>query len=107
MAALRRKRQASKKEENLEELVRSGEEGAYTLVYRFIDSDNNVTNDVGVYNFNLAQNLVDLSFEAQDITSQLENLANLLSLQHRRLAKLFFLAKPYFQNILRNQRGLE
>ena len=53
-----------------------GEEGVYTLVYRFIDSDNNVTNDVGIYNFNLAQNLVDLSFEAQDITSQLEDLAN-------------------------------
>ncbi len=52
-----------------------GNEGPYTLVYRFIDSDTNTSNDFGLYNFNLSQQLVDVSFESQDIISQLDGLA--------------------------------
>lgn len=52
-----------------------GDEGEFTIVYRFIDSDTNSSNDVGVYNFNLAQKLVDIEIESQDPISQLENLA--------------------------------
>ena len=53
-----------------------GDEGAYTLVYRFADSDTNATNDVGIYTFNFAQQLVDVSVGAQDPIGQLSGLAN-------------------------------
>ncbi len=53
----------------------NGDEGLYTLVYRFIDSDTNTSNDVGIYNFNLARSLVDVKFEPQNPISQLNNLA--------------------------------
>ena len=53
----------------------NGDEGAYTLVYRFIDPDTNTSNDVGIYNFNISRNLVDVSFEPQNPISQLNNLA--------------------------------
>lgn len=53
-----------------------GDEGAYTLVYRFADSDTNTSNDVGIYTFNLAQQLVDVSIDEQDPISQLSGLAN-------------------------------
>ena len=53
-----------------------GDEGEFTIVYRFIDSDTNTSNDVGVYNFNLAQKLVDIEIEPQDPISQLEDLAS-------------------------------
>ena len=36
------------------------------LVYRFIDSDTNPSNDVGIYTFHLTQNLVDVIFDAQE-----------------------------------------
>ena len=52
-----------------------GDEGEFTIVYRFIDTDTNSSNDVGVYNFNLAQKLVDIEVGPQDPISQLENLA--------------------------------
>tara|TARA_B110001452_G_scaffold266928_1_gene275107 strand:+ start:340 stop:3291 length:2952 start_codon:yes stop_codon:yes gene_type:complete len=52
-----------------------GDEGPYTLVYRFINGDTNASNDAGIYNFNLSQKLVDVSFESQDILSQLEGVA--------------------------------
>ena len=52
-----------------------GDEGPYTLVYRFIDSDTVTSNDVAIYNFNLARKLVDVSIDEQDPISQLENLA--------------------------------
>jgi len=52
-----------------------GNEGEFTIVYRFIDSDTNTANDVGIYNFNLAQNLVDIEIGPQDPISQLEDLA--------------------------------
>ena len=52
-----------------------GDEGPYTLVYRFIDSDTVTSNDVAIFNFNLAQKLVDVSLDEQDPISQLENLA--------------------------------
>jgi len=52
-----------------------GDEGLFTLVYRFIDSDTNTSNDVGIYNFELSQELVDVYFGTQDPTSQLEHLA--------------------------------
>mgnify|MGYP005726824281 CR=1 FL=1 len=54
----------------------NGDEGLYTLVYRFIDSDTNTTNDAGIYNFNLVRKLVDVIFEEQDILGQLEGLAS-------------------------------
>ena len=53
----------------------NGDEGTYTLVYRFIDSDTNPSNDVGIYTFHLTQNLVDVIFDAQDPIEQLEDLA--------------------------------
>lgn len=52
-----------------------GEEGAFTIVYRFLDSDTNTSNDIGIYNFNFAQNLVDIEIEPQDPITKLENLA--------------------------------
>ena len=52
-----------------------GDEGTYTLVYRFQDSDTNTSNDIGIYNFNLVRNLVDIEFGSQDPISQLSNLA--------------------------------
>ena len=52
-----------------------GDEGPYTLVYRFIDSDTVTSNDVAIFNFNLARKLVDVSIDEQDPISQLENLA--------------------------------
>jgi len=52
-----------------------GSEGAHTLVYRFIDSDTNTSNDLGIYNFELAQELVDVYFDPQDPINQLEQLA--------------------------------
>ena len=52
-----------------------GDEGPYTLIYRFIDSDTVTSNDVAIFNFNLAQKLVDVSIDEQDPISQLENLA--------------------------------
>lgn len=53
----------------------NGDEGTFTLVYRFIDSDTNPSNDVGIYTFHLTQNLVDVIFDAQDPIEQLEDLA--------------------------------
>ena len=54
----------------------NGDEGPYTLVYRFIDSDTKTFNDVGIYNFNLAQKLVDVIFEQQNPIEQLVGVAN-------------------------------
>ena len=53
----------------------NGDEGTYTLVYRFQDSDTNTSNDIGVYTFNLVRNLVDIDFGPQDPISQLSGLA--------------------------------
>ena len=53
----------------------NGDEGTFTLVYRFIDSDTNPSNDVGVYTFHLTQSLVDVIFEVQNPIEQLEDLA--------------------------------
>lgn len=53
----------------------NGDEGLYTIVYRFVDSDTNASNDAKLYNFNLARKLVDVIFEEQDILSQIEDLA--------------------------------
>ncbi len=52
-----------------------GAEGIHTFVYRFIDSDSNTTNDVGIYNFYLSRNLVDVEFDEQNPISQLSGLA--------------------------------
>lgn len=53
----------------------NGDEGLYTIVYRFLESDTNTSNDVGIYNFNLVQKLVDVEVEAQNPISQLEDVA--------------------------------
>ena len=59
----------------LQSFSSDGDEGPYTLVYRFQDADTNSSNDVGIYIFNLAQKLVDVSVEEQDPISQLSGLA--------------------------------
>ena len=53
----------------------SGAEGVYTIVYRFVDSDSNPTNDVGIYQFYLTTKLVDVVFDEQNPISQLSGLA--------------------------------
>ena len=52
-----------------------GAEGTYTVVYRFVDSDTNPSNDVAIYSFDLVQNLVDVIFEEQNPIEQLTGLA--------------------------------
>ena len=52
-----------------------GAEGAHTIVYRFVDSDSNPTNDVGIYQFYLTTKLVDVEFDEQNPISQLSGLA--------------------------------
>ncbi len=52
-----------------------GDEGTYTLIYRFIDSDTNPSNDVGIYSFYLTRDLVDVIFEDQNPIDQLTDLA--------------------------------
>ena len=54
----------------------NGAQGIHTMVYRFMDSDFNTTNDVLIFTFSLETNLVDVIFEPQNIISQLDNLAN-------------------------------
>ena len=53
----------------------NGKEGAFTLVYRFVESDDNTSNDVKAFTVYFTQRLVDISFEAQDPTSQLTDVA--------------------------------
>lgn len=52
-----------------------GDEGTFTLVYRFIDSDTNPSNDVGIYTFHVVQSFVDVIFEPQDPILQLTEIA--------------------------------
>lgn len=52
-----------------------GAEGIHTLIYRFIDSDYNTTNDVGIYHFHLSRKLVDVEFDEQNPILQLNGLA--------------------------------
>ena len=52
-----------------------GAEGMFTFVYRFIDGDSNTSNDVGIYNFYLTRQLVDVEFSEQNPISQLPGLA--------------------------------
>ncbi len=53
----------------------NGEEGAFTLVYRFVDEDNNATNDAKSFTINFTRSLVDIRFDSQDLTSQLTDVA--------------------------------
>ena len=53
----------------------NGKEGAFTLVYRFIEGDDNTSNDVKAFTIYFTQRLVDISFEAQDPISQLTDVA--------------------------------
>ncbi len=52
-----------------------GAEGVHTIVYRFVDSDSNSANDVGIYQFHLTTKLVDVKFDEQNPISQLSGLA--------------------------------
>ena len=53
----------------------SGAEGIHTMVYRFTESDFNVTNDVMLFTFSVEKELVDVVIEQQNILSQIDNLA--------------------------------
>ena len=53
----------------------NGDEGEMTLVFRFVDSDTNTTNDVGMYTFYLSRALVDVEFDPQNPIEQITDVA--------------------------------
>ena len=63
----------------------NGDEGLFTMVYRFAENDFNDTNDILMFTFSLERDLVDAIIGPQNIISQLDDLAeyqgNLFSTQ--------------------------
>ena len=53
----------------------NGDEGLFTMVYRFVENDFNNTNDILMFTFSLERNLVDAIIEPQNIISQLDDVA--------------------------------
>ena len=52
-----------------------GDEGRFTFVYRFINSDGNTTNDVNLFTIDFTRSLVDIEIGEQDPTEQLTGLS--------------------------------
>ena len=53
----------------------NGDEGLFTMVYRFAENDFNDTNDILMFTFSLERDLVDAIIGPQNIISQLDDLA--------------------------------
>ena len=53
----------------------NGDEGEFTLVYRFLEMDGNSSNDYKSFTINFTRSLVDIKFEPQNLLAQLTDVA--------------------------------